>query len=79
LYNSIIKHYDPIRHGHGFGLIVGNVHHGYSKFLLNVFYFKAHAFPKLSIQVGKRFIQKKQFRLTDQGPAQGNPLLLSAR
>ena len=41
-------------------------------------YFGSHLCTKFCVQVGKRFVQKENFRFTDDRPSQSDPLSLTA-
>ena len=78
LHDAPVDQEDPVAHGHGFGLIMGNINHGDSCPLLDLLDLKAHGFPQFCIQVAQGLVQQEKPRLCHQGPGQGDPLLLSA-
>ena len=57
---------------------MGHENNGEPEFLLEALDFKTHAFPEFGIQVGQRFIQQHDLGISNDGPGQGNPLLLSS-
>ena len=76
--NAPVDDHDAVAHGHGLGLVVGDVHHGDAVLLLNVLDLKAHALAQLCVQIGQRLVQKKQGGFGHQRPGQRNALLLAA-
>ena len=54
-------------HGHGFGLIVGNIDKGCFQPVMQFDQLRAHAYTKLCIQVGKRLVHQKYLGLFDHG------------
>jgi SAM-dependent methyltransferase len=73
-----LHHGNPLAHGHGFDLVMGNVQDGDAEVSLDF----ANIGSKLSacrgIEVRQRFITQEHVRLTHQSAAQGDPLALAA-
>ena len=57
---------------------MGYIEGGDTHLLLDPFDGIAHFHTQLGVQVGEGFIHEKHFRVDDNGPCQGNPLLLAA-
>ena len=76
--DAAFKDDNHVRHGKSFRLVMGDINRGKSHLLLNITEFHADAFAQLRIQIGQRFIKKKNFRIHDKGTGHSNTLLLSA-
>ncbi|OPZ32288.1 MAG: hypothetical protein BWY98_01352 [Tenericutes bacterium ADurb.BinA155] len=68
---------DPARHGHGFGLVVGDVNRGRIEGFVEFDDFAAHLNPEFSVEVRERFIHEEDLRIADDGAAEGDPLTLA--
>ena len=75
---ALVDQDDPVGHGHGLRLVVGDVDDGDAQGGLDFLDLKAHALAELGVQVGQGLVQQQQLRLRDQGPGQGHALLLTA-
>ena len=76
--NPVIDKEDSVTHGHGFRLIMSNIDNCDSKRGCNILNLESHGFTQFGIQVGKRLIQKQNFRFGNKRSGQGNALLLPA-
>ena len=74
----LIHDHDFFTQRHGFDLIVRHVHHGHVQPLMQLLQFHAHGGAEPRVQVGQRFVKKKQSRFADNGPADGHALTLPA-
>ena len=70
---------DTVADGHRFGLVVGHVDGRHLQFALEPLDFGPHPAPQRRIEVRERFVQQKHVGVPDDGPPQGDPLLLTAR
>ena len=65
--------------GHGFDLIVGDVDAGNSEPLLEPPDLETHLHPELGVEIGKGFIEQKNFGFAHNGPSHGDALALAPR
>ena len=65
LNGAFFHHHHAIAHRHGFGLIMGDVNHGGSHFLVELAKFHAHLQSHLGVQVGKGLIKQKDLGSAD--------------
>ena len=72
-----VAYHHPVGDGHGLGLVMGYKDNGKVKLPLEFLNLKTHGLPKLGIQIGKGLIQKHDLGVGDNGPGQGDTLLLS--
>ncbi len=70
---------DAVGQGERLGLIVGDVDGRLAEPPLQVAQLVAHLDAQLEVQVGQRLVEQEQARLQDQGPSDGDALLLPAR
>ena len=75
---AVLHNDDAGAHGHSLGLVVGNVDEGGLQTLVQLGDLGAHLRAQLRVQVGQRFVQQEDLRLTDDGAAQGDTLTLTA-
>ena len=76
--NNAFAHYNyAVTHCHCFALVMGYIYNGNAQFLLNGQNFKTHAFTKLSVQVGQRFVEKQEAGLSNESTSQSYTLLLT--
>jgi hypothetical protein len=69
----------PVAHGHGLGLVVGDIDGGGVEVVLDLGDLRAHLHPQLGVQVGQGLVHQEHLGLADDGPAHGHPLALAAR
>ncbi len=74
----LAKNSQPVSQGDCLGLIMGYVDHGGFELLLKAGNFIAHLASQFGVEIGERFVQQKDIRLTNHGPAHGHPLPLPA-
>src|SRR5580765_9080749 len=60
LEDTSLQHGNAAAQSHGFNLVVGDVDHGCAKLSVEPGDFFAHLGAQRSVEVGKRFIEKKQ-------------------
>ena len=73
------KEGDAVGEHHRLLLVVGDEHGGYSQLGLDAPDQVAHFVPQVGVQVAERLVQQKHVGLDDEGPGQGDALLLAAR
>ena len=74
-----MKNCHTVRHGHGFGLVVGDVHHSEAKLVVQALDFILQLLAQLFVQRRQRLIHQHQLGLEHQGSRYRHPLLLAAR
>ncbi|GMO42829.1 MAG: hypothetical protein Pg6C_04430 [Treponemataceae bacterium] len=74
----LVEDGDPVGKGQCLLLVVGDVEGGYPQVLLEPLEFPPQACPQFGVQVGEGLVQTEDLRLHDDGPGQGDPLLLAA-
>src|SRR5918993_212096 len=79
LNDAVVKDGDAIRHRQRLGLIVRDVHDGDAEPLVKMLDLELHLLAQLLVERAERFVHQHQRRLVDQGPRDGDPLLLPAR
>ena len=77
LNEAVLHNHDAVAHGHSFGLVMGNVNKGGAQLLMQLGQLGSHLSTQLGVQVGQRFVQQEDLRLTHDGTAQGNTLTLT--
>ena len=75
---SVVHHHNFISQGHRFYLVVGDIHHGGFQLLVQTGKVQTHLHAQLGIQVGERFVEHKDPRITYDGAANGHTLALAA-
>ena len=75
---ALVHDYDGIGHGQRFFLIMGHIDEGDAKLILHADQLVLHFLPEFQIQGAQWFVQKQDLRLVDDGPGDGDPLLLPA-
>ena len=75
---AVLHDDDAGTHGHGFRLVVGNIDEGGVQALVQLADFNTHLDTELGVEVGQRFVHQEDFRITDDGTAEGNALALAA-
>ena len=58
---SVLHHDDPVPHGHGFDLVVGDVNGRRREAFVEFFQFDAGLDPELGVEVRKRFVEEEDF------------------
>ena len=79
LHVTIAQHNNLVGHGHGFDLVVRYVDHGGLQLCVKLGQFLAHLHPQLGVEVGQRLVEQEDFRVADDGTADGDALALTAR
>ena len=69
---------DPVAHGHGLDLVVGDVDRGDVEVVLHLGDLGAHLHPQLGVEVGQRLVHEEHLRLAHDRAAHGHPLALAA-
>ena len=75
---AVPEHRHPVRHHHGFLLVVGNVDDGHPQFTLNAADLELHLFAQPPVQGTEGFVHQHQVGLEHQRPGDGDALLLAA-
>ncbi len=74
----VLQHHDPVAHGHGLDLVVGDVDHRGLQAVVQGRDLGPHLHAQLGIQVGKRLVEQEHLGLAHDGPAHGHALPLAA-
>ena len=77
--DALVDDHDAVAHGHGLGLVVGDVDHRNAVLLLNVLDLKAHALAQLCVQIGQGLVQKEQVGMAQEELGQRDAHLPAAR
>ena len=75
---AVLHDHNPVRQGHGLGLVVGDVDGRGAGFLMNLGDFIAHRDALFRVQVGQRLVHQEDADLPDNRPADGYALTLAA-
>src|SRR5437899_211658 len=75
--HTFIEHHDPVAHRHGFHLIVGDVNSCRTDAAMKTLKLFARGGAQLGVEVGERFVKKKDRRFADDRAGQGDPLPLT--
>ena len=78
LYDTVFHDDDTGTHGHSLGLVVGDVYKGCGKFVVKLGNLGTHLNTQFRVEVGKRFVQKEDLRLTHYSTSQCDTLTLTA-
>ena len=70
---------DPIRHRHGFRLVMGDVNRNGPDPFVDLDDLGTHLDAEFGVEVRKRLVHEKDFRVTDDRAPEGNALALAAR
>ena len=70
---------DPVGHGHGLHLIVGDVDDRGPQTPVELADLGPHRHPELGVEVGERLVEQKHLGLADDGPSHRHPLPLPSR
>ena len=70
---------DAVSHGHCLDLVVRDVNGSILKFIVQPTNLQAHVAAQIGVEVGKRFVEKKDIRFGHQRACQRDALLLPAR
>ena len=76
---TVLHDDDTVGHGHGFGLVMGNIDEGGFQLYVNFGKLGTHLSTELGVQVGKGLVEKEDLRIADYGASEGNTLTLTAR
>ncbi|MPL94335.1 hypothetical protein SDC9_40488 [bioreactor metagenome] len=69
----------PVGQGHGLRLVVGDEDDGEVELLLQGLDLEPHGFPELRVEVRQGLVQEHHPGVRDDGPCEGDPLLLTTR
>jgi hypothetical protein len=72
-------HGDPVRHGEGLGLVVGDEYERELEFSLQAFEFFLHGFAQFQIECREGFVEQEHRRSSDDRTRQCDALLLAPR
>ena len=75
---TLVHDYNGVRHGQCLFLIMGHIDERDAKFVFHADQLILHLLAKLQIQCAQGFIQKQNLWLIDDGPGDGDSLLLTA-
>src|SRR4051812_30216860 len=70
---------DPVAHGEGLVLVVGDQEEGDADLPLQALELHLHLFAQLAVQRGQRLVQQQHLWTVHQGAGEGDPLPLTAR
>jgi hypothetical protein len=73
-----VHHHQPVGHGQGLLLVVSDVDEGDTDLALNAFQLELHGLAQLEVEGAEGLVQEQGPWPVDQGPSQGDPLLLAA-
>ena len=74
----LVHHPNTVAQGKRLHLVVGDKQRSDARLLQDVAQLMRQAFAQFNVQIGKRLVQKQQFRFGCQRPGQGDALLLTA-
>src|SRR5699024_10154646 len=77
LQDTELEHADPVTHGQGLGLVVGDVHGGDTQAALQGSDLRTGLHAQLRVQVGQRLVHQEDLRLTHDRAAHGHTLTLT--
>ena len=75
---AVVHDADPLAHGHGLDLVVGDVDDGAAEPPVQLDQLGAHAAAQLGVEVGERLVEQVGDRVADQRAAERHPLALAA-
>ncbi len=76
---AVAEHRDPIRHGHRFGLIVGDVDHGNAHLAVDALDLDLHLLAQVLVERPQWLVEQHEVGVEDQAAREGDALLLTAR
>ena len=79
LQHTVFHYRDAAAQGHGLDLVVRDVDAGDTADLVQALDLGAHFHSQLGIEIGQRFIEKKELRVACQRPSHGHALALATR
>src|SRR5690606_7593676 len=77
--DAILHDHNPVAHGHGLDLVVGDVDDGRLEPVVELGELSPHLDPQLGVQIGEGLIHEEDLGLPHDGPAHRHPLPLAAR
>ena len=78
LQQAVLEHGDPVAHGHGLDLVVGDVDRGDAEAALQRGDLGAGLHAQLGVEVRQRLVHEEDLRLADDRAAHGDALALAA-
>ena len=75
---SVVKHGNAVRHGQGFGLVVGHVNYGNPQFVRQIGDLELQRLAQLFVQCAQRLVHQNKFGFKHKRTRQRDPLLLTA-
>jgi hypothetical protein len=75
---AVLEHRDAVAHGHGLGLVVGDVDRGDAEAALQRSDLRAGLDAELGVEVRQRLVHEEDLRLTDDRAAHRDTLTLTA-
>ena len=78
LNDAVLHDHNPVPHGHGFRLVMGDIDKGGLKSLVKRGNLASHLRTQLGVQIGQRLIQQEYRRIPHHSAAQSHTLSLSA-
>lgn len=76
--NTILHNNDPLPHGHGLDLVVGDINHGGLEASVEFGDLRAHLDAHFGVQVGEGLVKQEDTGLANDGSPYRNPLALPA-
>ena len=76
--NAVFHDHDPVRHCHGFYLIVSNIYRSGSKLTMQFTDLCSHTYAELRVKIGKWFVHKKQLLIFYNSTSKGHSLTLAS-
>jgi hypothetical protein len=77
--HPVAHHRDPVRHGQGLALVMGDVDEGEPDLLLDGAQFGAHVLAQLQVERRQRLVEQQHARFGGERAGDRHPLLLAAR
>ena len=75
--DAVLHDHNPVTHGHGLGLVVGNIDNGGLEAIVQLAELSSHLHTQLSVEVGQRFVHQEHLWFTHNGTANSNTLTLT--
>ena len=75
---AVVHHRDPVGHGQGLALVVGDEDEGDAGLALDLAQLRSHVLAQLEVEGGERLVEQQHRGLDRQGPGDGDALALPA-